>query len=125
MQWDEFSFHIRHLNSKDQQLVRAAFDLGQTAHRGQRRQSGEPYFTHPIGVAQILIGIGADRDTIVAALLHDTIEDTPVTLPQIGKQFSPTVAALVDGVTKLHEEDLGESPTLDQQIETLRKMFLL
>ncbi len=125
MQWDEFRFHIRQHSTDDQKLIRQAFDLGKEAHKDQKRQSGEPYFTHPIAVAQILANMGADPETVIAALLHDTVEDTPLKLEEIIRQFSPTVGALIDGVTKLSEEDFEERTNLNKQIETLRKMFNL
>lgn len=125
MQWNEFLFHIRHLPTTDQKTVQEAFDLGAKAHEHQKRQSGEPYFTHPIAVAQILANLGADTDTIIAALLHDTVEDTSLTLGDIESRFGPTVAMLIDGVTKLSEQDVAERPSLNEQVETLRKTFNL
>jgi GTP pyrophosphokinase len=68
---------------------------------------------------------GADAETIIAALLHDTVEDTSLTLDEIKAQFGETVYILIDGVTKLSKADMGESPTLNEQIETIRKMFTL
>ncbi len=123
MQWNEFLFLIRHLSAEDQAIVQRAFEMGERAHAGQKRQSGEPFFTHPIAVARILIEMGADRDTIVAALLHDTVEDTPLTLAEIKQTFGPAVATLIDGLTKLEQTDVEGRPTMDHQIETLRKMF--
>lgn len=123
MQWNEFLFLIRHLSAGDQALVQRAFEMAERAHAGQKRSSGEPYFTHPVAVARILIEMGADTDTIIAALLHDTVEDTPVTLADIEQTFGPTVTMLIDGLTKLEHADVEGKPTLDRQIETLRKMF--
>jgi len=123
MQWNEFRFHIRHLSTNDQKVVQDAFDLGTKAHAPQRRLSGEPYFTHPIAVARILANIGADTDTIIAALLHDTVEDTALTFNEIVEKFNPTVGKLIDGVTKMIAGEIGEHPSLNQQIESLRKMF--
>lgn len=125
MHWEEFRFHVRHLSDADQAVVERAFALGARAHEGQKRKSGEPYFTHPIAVAHILAELGADRDTLVAGLLHDTVEDTPVTLAEIERAFGAGVATLIDGVTKLEGVDAEEKPGLNQQIETLRKMFTL
>lgn len=125
MQWNEFSFRIRHLSAPDQRKIHRAFELGAKAHEGQLRQSGEAYFTHPIAVASMLIDMGGDADTLTAALLHDTVEDTFVTLQDINNEFGSTVAALVDGVTKLSEQDIEDFPNMDEQIETLRKMFTL
>jgi len=125
MDWDDFSSAIAYLPAQEQDVVRRAFDMGKSAHEGQKRQSGEPYFTHPIAVAVILAGMGADSDTIVAGLLHDTVEDTPLTLEQIEEKFGPVVATLIDGVTKLNEQDIAHHPSMNEQIETLRKMFTL
>lgn len=125
MQWTEFRSHIRHLSSADQGRVEKAFRLGEKAHAGQKRKSGEPYFTHPIAIADMLADMGADSDTIIAALLHDTLEDTTLTMDTIEREFGPTVTALIDGVTKLSRADIGEKPTLDEQTETLRKIFTL
>jgi guanosine-3',5'-bis(diphosphate) 3'-pyrophosphohydrolase len=125
MQWQELRSHLRHLSEEDLHRVQAAFLLGQRAHDGQLRKSGEPYFVHPIAVAHMLADMGADRDTIIAALLHDTVEDTNITLPHIRMEFGETVAELIDGLTKLERGDIGERASLDEQIETLRKIFTL
>jgi len=125
MQWKEFQSHIRHLAAKDLQRVERAFELGKEVHKGQKRKSGEPYFNHPIAVADKLADMGADADTIIAALLHDTIEDTPLTLDDVEKEFGTTVAILINGVTKLSSEDVATKSSLDEQIETLRKIFIL
>lgn len=125
MQWEEFRFNVRHLGDADQAAVQRAFEMGMRAHEGQKRKSGEPYFTHPIAVARILADLGGDRDTVVAGLLHDTVEDTPVTLQDIEREFGEGVAQLIDGVTKLEGTDVGNKPGIDEQIETLRKMFTL
>ena len=125
MQWKEFRSHLSHLSSSDQARVEKAFVMAEQAHRGQMRKSGEPYFTHPLAVAWILAALHADAETLVAALLHDAVEDTPMTLDEIDKAFNGNTRTLIDGVTKLSKADIGEKPTLDEQIETLRKMFTL
>lgn len=125
MDWNAFSTHIRHLPEGDQTIIRKAFEVGKKAHDGQKRQSGEAYFTHPIAVAEIIAKLGGDADTIAAALLHDTVEDTDVTLDDINKDFGTNVTHLIDGATKLMEADFEQRPTLDERIETLRKMFNL
>ena len=79
-----------------------ALSLAESAHQGQKRRTGEPYIIHPKAVQAILIEWGMDEDTIIAGVLHDTVEDTNVTLPEIERNFGPTVAFLVDGVTKLN-----------------------
>ncbi|MDD5026385.1 MAG: HD domain-containing protein [Candidatus Peribacteraceae bacterium] len=125
MQWNEFRTHIRHLSAADQERVRSAFGLGMELHRNQLRKSGAPYFTHPLATADMLADMGADADSLIAALLHDTIEDTPFTVEDVRAQFGPIVADLIDGVTKLMPEDVSGHPTLDDRIETLRKIFTL
>jgi GTP diphosphokinase / guanosine-3',5'-bis(diphosphate) 3'-diphosphatase len=123
MQWSTFQKRISHLSPSEQECVHKAFDLGKKAHEGQKRCSGEPYFIHPSAVAAMLADMGADEDTIIAALLHDTLEDTSITLDQIAEECDGSSPALIDGVTKLRSEDFQEHPTLDDQIETLRKIF--
>ena len=125
MLWEDFRRRIPHVRAPDLERVRRAFEMGERSHRDQKRKSGEPFFTHPIAVAISLSEMGADGDTLVAALLHDTVEDTPVTLDDITREFGPTVATIVEGVTKLEAEQLGRKPTLNEQTETLRKIFLL
>lgn len=103
-------------------LIRAAYDYGGRMHRGQFRHSGEPYFTHPVAVALILATMQLDNATIITALLHDTIEDTKSTYTGISQQFSPEIAELVDGVTKLTNLQLDSSET--RQAENFRKLFM-
>ncbi|WP_345629032.1 RelA/SpoT family protein [Rugosimonospora acidiphila] len=102
-------------------LVRRSYAIAERMHRGQMRKSGEPYITHPLAVAQILAGLGMDTTTLVAALLHDTVEDTSYTLPQLRTDFGPEVALLVDGVTKFDKGYFGETA----EAETIRKMLVL
>ena len=97
-----------------------AFNTAEKAHEGQTRKSGEPYITHPVAVAEILADLGMDFSTIVAALLHDTVEDTEYHLDQLERDFGKEVAQLVDGVTKLDKLTYG--PTAEA--ETLRKMVV-
>ena len=125
MQWNELKSHLRHIKASDLKRIQEAFELGKQSHEGQKRKSGEPYFTHCIAVTHMLADMGADADTLIAALLHDTVEDTDLTLKEINKRFGGNVSALIDGVTKLEPEDVAGKPTLDDQIETLRKMFTL
>ncbi|HJU26814.1 MAG TPA: HD domain-containing protein, partial [Rhodanobacteraceae bacterium] len=87
--------------------VRGAYAVGEHAHIGQKRRSGEPYITHPLAVAGILAGLHLDAETIIAAILHDTLEDTGLTRVQLEAGFGPTVAELVDGVTKLDSIDFA------------------
>ena len=108
--------------SYDVGRIADAYGLASEAHHGQLRLSGDPYVTHPVEVAVILIDLGLDTDSIIAALLHDVVEDTDVTLEQIQKKFGPDVAALVDGVTKLGR--IPYSSREEQQAENIRKMLL-
>lgn len=123
--WNEFRSHIRHLSAVDQERIRKAFAFGLEAHKGQKRYSGEPYFTHPIAVADKLADIGGDADTIITGLLHDTVEDSEVPLGTIEKEFGSSVAKLIDGMTKFNYGDFAHSPSLDEKTETLRKIFTL
>ena len=97
-----------------------AFNAANKAHSGQLRKSGEPYITHPVAVAQILTELGMDLPTVMAALLHDTVEDTSYSIEHIKSEFGDEVTALVDGVTKLDKLTYG--PTAEA--ETLRKMVV-
>ncbi|MFW5873314.1 MAG: RelA/SpoT family protein [Bacillota bacterium] len=99
-----------------------AFDLCHSAHKGQYRVSGEPYYEHPLGVAYILSELELDLTTIIGALLHDVLEDTEIDREYIVKEFSEEVALLVDGVTKLTKLEFKTKE--EQQAESLRKMFL-
>ncbi len=103
-------------------LIRRAYAYARQMHDGQLRKSGEPYFTHPVAVAAILTEQRLDDATIVTALLHDTIEDTKSTYGEIARLFSPEVAELVDGVTKLTNLQLSSTET--QQAENFRKLFM-
>ena len=106
----------------DFDMIDRAFALADQAHSGQRRRSGEPYICHPLSVAQILIDLGMDSESIAAALMHDVAEDTDVTIDEIRSKFGPEVALLVDGVTKLTQ--IKFSNVEDRQAENLRKMLL-
>ncbi|WP_308113101.1 MULTISPECIES: bifunctional (p)ppGpp synthetase/guanosine-3',5'-bis(diphosphate) 3'-pyrophosphohydrolase [unclassified Blastococcus] len=104
----------------DLALLQRAYDVAETAHSSQKRKSGDPYITHPLAVATILAGLGMDTTTLIAALLHDTVEDTGVTLETITTDFGSEVAHLVDGVTKIDKVKLGDAA----QAETIRKMIV-
>lgn len=125
MQWASFSAALSYLPAREQERIRKAFEQGAKMHEGQKRRSGEPYFTHPVAVAVILAEMRADSDTLIAALLHDTVEDTDLTLDEIDQQYNGAVRSLIDGVTKLSSQDIDGKPTMDEQIETLRKIFTL
>ena len=114
---------IRANNPKvDVAKVRAAFEYANAHHGPQLRKSGEPYITHPIAVAEIINELGLDVDSIVAAMLHDCIEDTDSTHDEIARLFGETVAELVEGVTKLTRMQYTSKE--DEQMENLRKMFM-
>ena len=106
----------------DPALIDAAYGVAETAHAAQQRDNGEPYITHPLAVANILAGYKLDSASIITALLHDTVEDTSITLVDLGKQFGAEVAGLVDGVTKLTRLELQSDRT--KQAENFRKLVL-
>ena len=106
----------------DFDMIDRAYTLAAQAHGGQRRRSGEPYICHPLSVAQILVELGMDSESIAAALMHDVAEDTPVSVAEIKQKFGPEVSLLVDGVTKLTQ--IKFSNVEDRQAENLRKMLL-
>ena len=104
----------------DVRTVERAYDVAAYWHRDQKRKSGDPYITHPLAVATILAELGMNTETICAALLHDTVEDTPYTLVELRGEFGEDIAALVDGVTKLDKVKYGASA----EAETVRKMVV-
>jgi len=103
-------------------MLRRAWEVGAAAHAGQTRKSGEPYITHPVAVAGILAELGLDVEALVAAILHDTIEDTPLTHDALAGRFGQTVAELVEGVTKL--DKLRFRDRQEAAAESFRKMLL-
>jgi guanosine-3',5'-bis(diphosphate) 3'-pyrophosphohydrolase len=109
-----------HYDEVDESLLLRAFDVANNAHKGQLRKSGEEYITHPVAVSLILANLGLNLTTIVASLLHDTIEDTSYSIEEMRKDFGDEVANLVDGVTKLDKLTYG--PTAES--ETVRKMVI-
>ena len=104
----------------DIRLIERAYEVAAHWHAGQKRLSGDPYITHPLAVSSILAELGMNHETICAALLHDTVEDTPYTLAELRREFGEDVATLVDGVTKLDKVKYGEAATA----ETVRKMVV-
>lgn len=109
------------LNQSDIQRIEKAFNFAENAHEGQKRASGEPYFNHVFEVSKTLASLGADIDTVVAGLLHDTVEDTPVTEEQIEKEFGKEILFLVNGVTKLGTLKYRGR---ERHVESLRKFFI-
>ncbi len=109
--------------SDDFSMIEKAYHIADEAHKDQKRKSGEPYIIHPLCVAIILAELEMDKETIVAGLLHDVIEDTEYSKEDISNEFSPEIAALVDGVTKLTQLNLSQDK-IEIQAENLRKMFL-
>ncbi|MDK1476448.1 HD domain-containing protein [Streptomyces sp. 549] len=112
--------HRAHHPGADLGALRRAYLLAESSHRGQMRKSGEPYITHPLAVTLILAQLGAGTTTLTAALLHDTVEDTDLTLEQVRDGFGEEVAYLVDGVTKLEKVEYGAAA----ESETFRKMLV-
>ncbi|MFD7962793.1 RelA/SpoT family protein [Streptomyces zaomyceticus] len=112
--------HRAHHPEADLTVLRRAYVLAESSHRGQFRKSGEPYITHPLAVTLILAELGAETTTLTASLLHDTVEDTEVTLDQVSREFGDEVAYLVDGVTKVEKIDYGAAA----EPETFRKMLV-
>ena len=104
----------------DLALLQRAYEVADARHAGQKRKSGDPYITHPLAVATILAELGMDTTTLVAALLHDTVEDTDYSLERLRDDFGEEVAHLVDGVTKLDKVELGNAA----EAETIRKMVV-
>ena len=109
----------------DARLLQRGYDLAEERHRGQRRKSGDPYITHPLAVATILAELGMDTITLVAALLHDTVEDTGLTVEEVAAEFGPEVAHLVDGVTKLDKVKFGEAAEAETDKNRTRHCGLL
>ena len=110
----------QHHPSIDQREIERAYEIAKKAHEGQLRKSGDAYITHPVEVAKILATLGMDKATIIAALLHDTVEDTEYSLTQLRRDFGDEVANIVDGVTKLDKLTYGETA----EAETVRKMVV-
>ncbi len=114
-------FHARHPKA-DTTLIEHAYEVARDAHRDQVRRSGDPYIAHPLGVATILADLGLDDVTLAAALLHDAVEDTSVTIENLVADFGPDLTAIVDGVTKLDRLQFDSREA--QQAATMRKMLV-
>ncbi len=106
----------------DKALIERAYEFARAAHEGQARQTGEPYFIHPCEVSTILLDMDMDATTIAAGLLHDTVEDTIVTLEEIKEKFGPEIALIVDGLTKISKVEFSSNE--ERQAESIRKMLL-
>ena len=121
-QYDLIDRVRRYNPNTDEELLNRAYVYAMKAHGEQKRASGDPYFTHPLEVAAILTDLKLDDATIAAALLHDTIEDTPTTRAEIDQLFGPDIGHLVEGLTKLKKLDLVSREA--KQAENLRKLLL-
>ncbi len=108
-------------SATDAAAIQKAYDFAEVAHGNEKRKSGEPYINHPRAIAIELAKLGMDRDTIIAGILHDTVEDTPVTPEEIEEKFGPTVRFLVDGVTKLSKL---KYQGLERHVESLRRLLV-
>jgi guanosine-3',5'-bis(diphosphate) 3'-pyrophosphohydrolase len=111
-----------YLDKEQRARLRHAWAVGAAAHAGQTRKSGEPYITHPVAVAKVLAEQGLDVETLIAAILHDTLEDTPLTHESLASEFGSTIAELVDGVTKLDKLQFRDRQ--EAAAESFRKMLL-
>ncbi len=109
---------------KEANIIDKAFNLANRKHDGQKRSSGEPYIIHPVAVAKIVMDYGMDYQSVAAAMLHDTVEDTDLTLDEVEKEFGSEISALVDGLTKLGKVPLDIKDKEEQQAENIRKMLL-
>ncbi|MFL5843568.1 MAG: HD domain-containing protein, partial [Solirubrobacteraceae bacterium] len=107
----------------DRDLLVRAYRFGERAHRGQLRNSGDPYITHSVEVAKILADLQLDSITVASGLLHDVIEDTRLTLAEVEAEFGKEIAAIVDGLTKIAKLPSGGS-TQERQVESYRKLLL-
>jgi len=121
--------YLPDLSNKDRLLIERAYDKAENSHAGQFRKSGEPYFTHCVAVAHILAEMKLDAEAIAAALMHDLVEDTNVTLDEIQDEFGSTIATIVDGVSKLKNLPLKVDSSkrgraADKELEYFRKMLL-
>ena len=121
--FEEFYEKIKKIYSDiELENIRHAYEVAKQAHKAQLRRSGEPYIIHPIAVAGILADLGMDSQSLIAALLHDTVEDTEITNEDIVKNFGEEIAQLVDGVTKLAK--VPTETKAEAQAENIRKMLL-
>ena len=115
------SFRRRHPKASTHSMTKA-YEIARAAHSNQTRKSGEGYINHPLAVAKIVADIGLDETTVAAALLHDAVEDTEITIADVERDFGAEVAAIVDGVTKLERIQFDSREA--QQAATMRKMLV-
>ena len=118
---DDLINHVKTYNPEEVEIIKKAYDYANYLHEGQKRQSGEPYISHPLNVAYILSEMHADRDTICAALLHDTLEDCDISKEDIAELFNKDIANLVDGVTKISK--MNFSSKAEQNLANTRKII--
>ena len=118
----ELEEKIRSSHTMDLARIRSAYEMARAAHEGQKRKDGSPYVTHCVAAADISVDLGLDEDSIIAALLHDVIEDTTLTHADIAHEFGPAVADIVEGVTKLTRMQYATKE--EEQMENLRKMLM-
>ena len=125
LMYDELREQVAEIFSdKEADIIDKAFRVACERHEGQKRRSGEPYIIHPVAVAKIVVDYGMDYQSVAAAMLHDTVEDTDLTLEDVRKEFGADIAALVDGLTKLGKVPLDIKDKEEQQAENVRKMLL-
>lgn len=123
--WDRIMPRVSYLGTAQASQIYQALCVAYRAHRGQMRKSGEPFIIHPVEVALLLAGLKMDGETVIAGLLHDTVEDTDLTFPQIEALFGTTVKGIVEGETKVSKlPKLGLNDYADEQAENLRQMFV-
>ncbi|HKW49956.1 MAG TPA: HD domain-containing protein, partial [Gemmatimonadaceae bacterium] len=116
---DEHPLH----DKLDRDLLVRAYQFGEQAHRGQVRNSGEPFISHAVEVAKILADLQLDSTTVACGLLHDVVEDTKVAIADVDREFGREIASIVDGLTKIAKLPSGGS-TQDRQVESYRKLLL-
>ncbi|GJQ12905.1 hypothetical protein GpartN1_g4696.t1 [Galdieria partita] len=122
--WSQLEPHLKYQSASDLSVIEKALQLAYQAHELQKRHSGDPFITHPVAVANILAELRMDRDTIVAGLLHDTVEDTEVTLNTIEELFGVEVRRIVEGETKVSKLPKMADISIDRQPENLRQLFI-
>ncbi len=123
--YPDLAKEILYLNLAEQEKIESAYRFANIAHQGMNRKSGEAYITHPVAVAQILAGLKLDADTIVAGLLHDTVEDTPVSFDEIEEKFGASVRRIVEGETKVSKlSRMAKEHMEDEQAENLRQLLV-